>query len=238
MKKDHSILFVFSILALLALVLLTGYISLTMTDSLSIGPTTSAAPGSQKVISTEAPETELVQAAQFAQSVSDTTPHEFLFVGDSRTVGMREAVNKEYSDDTCSYIAKEGEGYYWFKNTGLPELEAALDAEPEKTVILNLGVNDVNNAEKYIGCYTDLFERYSDTSFYIMSVNPVNDNKGLSVNNEQIEAFNDAMMEAFPNRYLNCYRYLTTGEWSTVDGLHYTEETYRTIHHYVIMMLQ
>ena len=127
-----------------------------------------------------------------------TTSHSFIFVGDSRTVGMASAEKAHDPSDTCRYIAKEGEGYEWLKNTGTGELAAALSDTPEATVILNLGVNDINEA---------------------------------------IDAFNQKLKAAFPEQYLDVYNYLLTGDFSTVDGLHYTDSTYLSIHYYVVSRL-
>ena len=44
------------------------------------------------------------------------------FVGDSRTVGMEEAMQDSDNADTCSYIGKVGEGYYWLANEGIDQL--------------------------------------------------------------------------------------------------------------------
>ena len=165
-----------------------------------------------------------------------TTSHSFIFVGDSRTVGMASAEKAHDPSDTCRYIAKEGEGYEWLKNTGTGELAAALSDTPEATVILNLGVNDITEADAYISYYKQLFDSYPVTDFHIMSVNPVTDDCS-TVTNEAINAFNQKLKAAFPEQYLDVYNYLLTGDFSTVDGLHYTDSTYLSIHYYVVSRL-
>ncbi len=46
----------------------------------------------------------------------------YIFVGDSRTVGMRDAVQEYDPADTCTYIAKEG-GFHWLYNDGIVQLK-------------------------------------------------------------------------------------------------------------------
>lgn len=165
-----------------------------------------------------------------------TTGHSFIFVGDSRTVGMEAAVKAHEPSDTCRFIAKEGEGYEWLKSEGTSELAAALSETPEATVILNLGVNDITEADAYISYYKQLFAAYPDTDFHLMSVNPVSDDCA-TVTNAAIDAFNQKIKAAFPDKYLDVYSYLLTGDFSTVDGLHYTDSTYLSIHYYVVNRL-
>lgn len=162
--------------------------------------------------------------------------HSFIFVGDSRTVGMENALRDNASDDVCRFIAKEGEGYEWLRNTGSVDLAAALAETPTATVILNLGVNDLTAIDAYISYYEQLFPTYPDAHFYVMSVNPVTDDC-QSVSNQAIDEFNQKMKAAFPDQYLDSYNYLLTGDFSTVDGLHYSYSTYLSIHSYVVNKL-
>ena len=162
--------------------------------------------------------------------------HQLIFVGDSRTVGMEEAVRAKNPSDPCTFIGKVGEGYYWLINDGIEQLDLALEENPDAMVIINLGVNDLKEIDSYLAFYPELFDEYPEASFYIMSVNPVSDDyEGIS--NEDIEAFNEKIQDAFPGQYLNCYSYLRSEGFETADGLHYTYETYRAIHYYAAMML-
>lgn len=171
---------------------------------------------------------EATAGADFGSPLTDVA-HQILFVGDSRTAGMRGAVQNR-GGDSCSYIAKDGEGYYWLRDTAMGELTSFLDGSPDAVVVLNLGVNDLAEISAYISMYQDLFSRYPQASFSVMSVNPVDE--GCSVSNAEIEAFNQQMASAFPDNYLDCYQYLMTNGYETVDTLHYTEDTYIAIHNF------
>ena len=52
--------------------------------------------------------------------------------------------------DTCSYIGKVGEGYYWLVNEGIDQLRTSLSKEPDATVVFNLGVNDLSEIDRYL----------------------------------------------------------------------------------------
>lgn len=158
--------------------------------------------------------------------------HSYIFVGDSRTVGMRDALALA-GGDPCTFIAKSGEGFYWLSHEGIDELQVKLAEEPYATVIFNLGVNDLKEYEQYIGFYQELFSGYHDPTFYIMSVNPVNDEKCVGASNEEVHAFNDAMKDAFPEKYLDTCTYLEEDGFESADGLHYSNDTYKKLHQYV-----
>ena len=135
--------------------------------------------------------------------------------------------------DTCSYIGKVGEGYYWLVNEGIDQLRTSLSKEPDATVVFNLGVNDLSEIDRYLAFYRQIFAEYPDASFYIMSVNPVGD-ACSGASNEEIRDFNAKLKESFPDQYLDCYDYLEQNGFSTVDDLHYTNDTYRAIHDYTV----
>ena len=113
--------------------------------------------------------------ADTSDHIVSSSCHHFLFVGDSRTVGMEEAMQDSDDADTCSYIGKVGEGYYWLVNEGIDQLRTSLSKEPDATVVFNLGVNDLSEIDRYLAFYPQIFAEYPDASFYIMSVNPVGD---------------------------------------------------------------
>lgn len=162
--------------------------------------------------------------------------HHFIFVGDSRTVGMEEAVHKSFPADGCTFIGKVGEGYHWLVNDGAEQLHTVLEREPDATVIFNLGVNDLDEIALYLEFYPQIFDEQPNASFYIMSVNPVSE-ECSGASNDEITTFNAKLKETFPERYLDCYDYLENNGFATVDGLHYTNDTYLSIHKYVVNAL-
>ena len=134
--------------------------------------------------------------ADTSDHIVSSSCHHFLFVGDSRTVGMEEAMQDSDDADTCSYIGKVGEGYYWLVNEGIDQLRTSLSKEPDATVVFNLGVNDLSEIDRYLAFYPQIFAEYPDASFYIMSVNPVGD-ACSGASNEEIRDFNAKLKESF-----------------------------------------
>ena len=158
-----------------------------------------------------------------------------IFCGDSRTQQLKNAV----ASSENGYVAKYGQGYTWFVNEGLPELKKLLAVHPQADVILNFGVNDLWNISRYIQLYQELMSTYPEARFYVMSVNPVEDDKyPVLVQHKKttklVKIFNSRMKAAFPYRYIDTYSYLETSGYETLDGCHYTDMTYLKIYHYAL----
>ncbi len=160
-----------------------------------------------------------------------------IFVGDSRIVGMSEAV----SDSNTYFIGKVAEGYSWLKNTASSSLNTYLAKYSNAKVVLALGVNDLYNISNYISYYKSLIAKYPKAYIYVMSVTPVNETTakkyGYTVTNSQIKEFNAKLKEAFPANYLDVYTYMEKNGFSTSDGIHYTAATYKTIYNYVVSLI-
>lgn len=157
-----------------------------------------------------------------------------IFVGDSRTVGMGAATGK-----SSKCIAKIGQGYDWYVSTAEPQLKKKLKKNPAATVVINLGVNDVGNYKNYISRYKKLLQSFPKAKIYFMSINPV-DSKynwgwlSCSQMKSSIKKFNSELKKAFPTRYIDCYTYLTKEGFSTRDGIHYSNATYKRIYTYIL----
>ncbi len=146
-----------------------------------------------------------------------------IFVGDSRTVGMSDII-----DDNATVIAKTGQGYDWLVNTADNTIRAALQ---DKTVLFfNLGVNDLDNADKYIDYLHSLQSDFPTLQIFYISINPV---KNTVVTNAQIEAFNKKVCNAGFS-FIDINTYLQTTGFQTTDGLHYTAETSARIYHRIL----
>ncbi len=160
---------------------------------------------------------------------------EFLIVGDSRVVGMKNAVPVSRAE----FIGQGGKGYKWLKSTAGPLVRQYLARNPQLKVVFALGVNDIENSSLYIQYYKDLLRYFPRGRFYFLSVNPVRENLletfyGITVKNKQIEAFNSVLMKTFPSRFLDSYTYLKEKGFSTLDGIHFTEGSYREIYNFIL----
>lgn len=161
----------------------------------------------------------------------------YIFAGDSRMVGM---YNTVAPGDTL-FLAKVGCGYSWLSSSAGVKLKYYLDANPNVKVVLAYGVNDLGNIDRYITYYQSLIQSYPNTQFYIMSVNPVDDeylkkNNPTAyqwVNDELIQQFNKKLKAAFGKKYVDTYSYLKKEGFSSNDGVHYTAETYQALYAYL-----
>ncbi len=158
-------------------------------------------------------------------------PKRIVFLGDSRTVQLEQAV--DYDRSFCFFVAEVGMGYDWMRSTGAPEADGYVT---DKTaVIINMGVNDLDNAERYAARVNDLAASWSQrgAKVWYMSVNPVGSK--AAVTNEQINAFNSTMKEKLDPGigWIDTNSMLMEQGFTASDGLHYNTETYRKIYDFV-----
>lgn len=154
----------------------------------------------------------------------------YIFLGDSRTVGMNNAV--EIEDDSVFVVAKVGEGYKWMVDKGLPEVCDIIEEHTEYNkwvLITNLGVNDLHNKQKYVDAYEELSELFE---IYFVSVNPC---KGsYDYLNSKIDDFNKTMSDLEFVTYIDTCTLLRKDGFSSSDGLHYSKSTYQKIYNIII----
>lgn len=155
-----------------------------------------------------------------------------IFVGDSRTEGIRDAVQ-----DDSIWSCLSSMGYDWLVSTGVPQIEEEI--EDNTSVIILMGVNDVDNSNKYVQYINEKAKEWTDlgASTYFVSVGPVE--KDSYVTNEQIESFNDAMeANLIGVTYIDVYSYLMETGYSTLDGIHYPETVSVEIYKYILDNLE
>ncbi|MBR6968567.1 MAG: hypothetical protein IKH78_08540 [Ruminococcus sp.] len=167
-------------------------------------------------------QTPILGGFEFTAPHIDSEYGEWFWVGDSRTVGLAMNIN-------IDYIAKVGATIRLFR-----ENADAIYALREKTVIINLGVNDLDS-NAYINLYNSMPDEFLDNNkVIVMAVNPCNGS--YQYLNSRIEAFNAAVSSALDPRitFLDTYSYLNWGGFSTRDGLHYSNDTYINLYNFVM----
>ena len=99
----------------------------------------------------------LVVSLIFIMPVEAAESTGIVFIGDSRTVGMSKSVDIE---DNIFFVAKVGQGYDWFCNTAIDEVDDIISRNDFDNwmIITNLGVNDLSNVEKYKAKYKELLD--------------------------------------------------------------------------------
>ena len=179
-----------------------------------------SSPAPVPVSNEQPPAADIVEEYVYPQIESDYS--EWYWIGDSRTVGMSYSVSID-----C--LAKVGEGIAFFRRN-----YDQICKIRNKTVIINLGVNDVYNSRAYIDLYNGLPSDFLDNNkVIVLSVNPCSG--GYSYLNNSIVTFNNALAAGLDSRitFLDSYSYMMRNGFVTTDGLHYTSATYVDIYNFV-----
>ncbi len=165
------------------------------------------------------------------EKVKDAAISRYIFVGDSRYVGMR-----KFAQSNDIFIAENAQGYDFL----MSKLETIRQyADNNSVLIIGLGVNDYGvNYKKYISIMNELADTL-ECNVYYMLINPVEEEKeipyGYTVYNEMIDKYNMLMRAGFSDRVkiIDSNTYLKENGFSTVDGLHYDDNTYNKIYNYL-----
>lgn len=188
----------------------------------------------------------LMIAALFYVSPSQVFAASFqtVYIGDSRTVGMYNAVyNKPVMGDNINVT--EGSEKWIAKNSmGLKFAQDNWNAiksqvSKDTRIVLLMGVNDLNASG-----YQNLLQSMKETcdNVYFVSVNPVNESKGGSMaTNSMITSFNNSLKsfcESNGITYIDTYNSIVddvTRNSNATDtaGLHYNSSIYQQIYNRV-----
>ena len=155
---------------------------------------------------------------------------ETIFIGDSRTVGMQQAVGTESG---TRWISKTGSGYDWF-TSNVPSTSSIKSGS--KVVIL-MGVNDLDNVNAYASYINNKAAEWNEKGIntYFVSVNPINDalatQNGYSVRDSKVKNFNNTIKSKLSSNvtYIDTYSKIINSYIAT-DGLHYSTVTYKSIY--------
>lgn len=145
---------------------------------------------------------------------------DWLFVGDSRTVGMEAAVG------SIKTIAKVGAGYSFLH----PKVSHLKNNYHNTNIVLWFGVNDLYNVDKYIEAYNELADSMTDCKIIVVNVGPARGDYADLM--PDIQDFN-AMLETKLNSnvsLVDVFTQMQSATYTTTDGLHYKAPTYRNIY--------
>ena len=106
-----------------------------------------------------------------------------VFIGDSRTEGLRDAVR-----DDSVWSCLSSMGYDWMVSTGVPQVEDQI--EDNTAVIILMGVNDLYHVNDYISYINSKAAEWGNrgAQTYFVSVGPVQNDPYCT--NGEIESFN------------------------------------------------
>lgn len=158
-----------------------------------------------------------------------------IYMGDSRTNGMKNTG----LDSNEQVIAKDGGNYEDFLNH-MVEAKNKLSGNKTYNVVLNYGVNDLGNVDKYCSKYKEFISSVDKgNTFYIVSVNPVRRNSNKTgATNSSIETFNkkiESCISGITNaKYCDVYSSANLDTWEKSyiksDDIHYTTDGYKYIY--------
>lgn len=163
-----------------------------------------------------------------------------IFVGDSRTGQMANAVGGTAAWPGTAFVACFGGGVDW-----LSSAQAKKDVDqyvtPGSVIILNYGVNDLSRHNDYI----TTINRYAQdwiskgATVYFASVGPVGENE-YGKRNWAVEYFNNQLNNRLDARIgrLNLYVFLAGSGYTTqADGLHYDGATYAAMFRFLMQSI-
>lgn len=165
-------------------------------------------------------------------SIKEDEVNGYIYVGDSRFVGMNSACNID-SEDNTFVVAKISQGYSWLVSSAIYEIDSIVSSNKDITkwnIVIGLGVNDLGNISNYLEEYQRLSDNYN---LFVVSVNPVEYHS--YINNSNIIKFNNELKSLDNIMYIDTYSSLISKGFSTKDGIHYTDETYENILSYIKM---
>ena len=155
----------------------------------------------------------------------------FIFIGDSRTVAYKDIVDAT-KYDFITFISEISKGYKWLDEVAIEKLNNRFDTtDLSYNVVLNLGINDLHNLDKYIEVYNELAEKNPKHNFFVVSVNKVYTDKMVEkgyapIENSQVEEFNSKMKNSLSDKihFIDSYTHFKDKDLESNDGLHYSSK--------------
>ena len=160
-----------------------------------------------------------------------------IFVGDSRTGQMGNAVGGPAAWPGTAFVSCYGGGVEWLST---PQAKKDIDqyVTPGSVIIINYGVNDLSKHNEYIA----VINRYSQewrskgATVFFATLGPVGENQ-YGKRNWAGEYFNNQLAGRLDGGIgrIDLYGYLTAaGYQTTSDGLHYTPATYAVMFRFLM----
>lgn len=157
-----------------------------------------------------------------------------IYIGDSRTNGMQ----RVGLDSNEQVIATDSGNYESFLDD-MAKAKNILSGNKTYNVVLNYGVNDLRDVDKYCSKYKEFISSVDKgNSFYIVSVNPVRRNSNQTgATNSSIETFNEKIESCISDitnaKYCDVYSSTNLDTWEKYidrSDIHYTPDGYKYIY--------
>ena len=177
-----------------------------------------------------------------------------VIIGDSRMWLIDRSRDKLNIPDNIIFDAESGARINWLYEKGLLKLYKIMkdmDKNYKYNVVFNLGVNDLDSdseaiklAEDYFNTYKKIIVNNKNISFYILSVNPIDEitlyekfDKESKRTSKRIEEFNNYFVKRLEKENLKNAKYCDSYnnlKFVMPDGLHYNLDTDKRIISYII----
>lgn len=182
----------------------------------------------------------LAQAQAAQKSSVPAGSGNVIFVGDSRTGQMANAVGGTAAWPGTAFAACFGGGVDWL-STAQAKKEVDQYVTPGAVIILNYGVNDLSRHNDYIATINRYAQDWisKGATVYFASVGPVGENE-YGKRNWAVEYFNNQLNNRLDARIgrLNLYAFLTgSGYVTQADGLHYDGATYAAMFQFLMQSI-
>ena len=182
----------------------------------------------------------LAQAQAAQKSSVPAGSGNVIFVGDSRTGQMANAVGGTAAWPGTAFAACFGGGVDWL-STAQAKKEVDQYVTPGAVIILNYGVNDLSRHNDYIATINRYAQDWisKGATVYFASVGPVGENE-YGKRNWAVEYFNNQLNNRLDARIgrLNLYAFLTGSGYVTLaDGLHYDGTTYAAMFQFLMQSI-
>lgn len=180
----------------------------------------------------------------------------YIFVGDSRTVGMHDAIEGSYinpidragtKNTKDYYIAEVGMGYDWFvKSSTQNSIKSQIVKNSAIIILLGFNGMDYYSGEKYATFVKSKASEWQQAgaTVYFVSVNPMDDAKAhnakppypKSLTNSDVIRFNNELktnLSGSSIKYIDTYSQIKDTFSAPGDGIHYGNETYKKIYNII-----
>ena len=161
-----------------------------------------------------------------------------VFIGDSRMGTLKDAVERNLGSCAAAVVAKNGSRHEWLHDTGIPQADKIIGKGSR--VIINMGVNDLSDADKYakdVNYWAAVWSARG-AQIYYASVNPVWANS-YGMTEERVKLFNDRLKgQLIPQIiWLDSHDYLMGVGVHASDGVHYKDDTNLVLYQYYLSMI-
>ncbi len=184
-----------------------------------------------------------------------------IFLGDSRTVGLKNTMIQAKGSNThIRFFCQSGVTIEWYRQNREAFLAWVKSIPGKKAIVFNFGVNNLRytTMDGYLNSIAGTYARIMNQtaaalsgyncSMYFMSVNPLNNAElvstkygGKNLGNrppQWVRTFNTLLRSKLSGfQYIDTYTYLTNTGYESSDGLHYSDATYRKIYYKTLSII-